>query len=65
MITKGYANTPQGQIHFRTTGTLAGGQTPIVMLHQTACSSAMWEKVIAHIDGALPTIAFDLSLIHI
>ena len=59
MITKGYANTPLGQIHFRTTGKLTGDQTPIVMLHQTASSSAMWEKVITHIDGALPTIAFD------
>ena len=40
-------------------GTLTGDQTPIVMLHRTASSSSMWEKVIAHIDGALPSIAFD------
>ena len=38
---------------------MTGDQTPIVMLHQTASSSAMWEKVITHIDGAVPTIAFD------
>ena len=59
MITKGYASTPQGQIHFRSSGHLTADTIPIVMLHQTASSSAMWEKVMSLLDDGMSVIAFD------
>jgi pimeloyl-ACP methyl ester carboxylesterase len=40
-ITRGYLDLPGGQLHFRRAGT--GGET-IVLLHQTASSSAMYER---------------------
>ena len=59
MITKGYASTPQGQIHFRSSGHLTADTIPIVMLHQTASSSVMWEKVMSLLDDGMSVIAFD------
>jgi pimeloyl-ACP methyl ester carboxylesterase len=39
---KGYVDTSFGQIHYRT----AGEGAPLVLLHQTPSSSAMWDPVI-------------------
>ena len=55
-IKKSYADTSGGQIHYRY---LAGRGTPIVFLHQTASSSAMYEKVMARLEGVGPLYAFD------
>jgi pimeloyl-ACP methyl ester carboxylesterase len=42
-IQRGYADLPGGQVHYRTSGTDPG--IPIVMFHQTASSSVMFEAV--------------------
>lgn len=56
MIKKSYVDTSGGQIHYRY---LAGRGTPIVFLHQTASSSAMYEKVMARLEGFRPLYALD------
>lgn len=56
MILKAYVNIPAGQIHYRY---LHGPGAPIVCLHQTASSSAMWVKVIESLAGKRRFIAFD------
>ncbi|HNB50753.1 MAG TPA: alpha/beta hydrolase [Anaerolineales bacterium] len=43
-VNKGYANTPFGQVHYRATP--KGDTTPLVLLHQTASSSAMFEGIL-------------------
>ncbi len=42
-ICKGYISTSHGQIHYRTTSMQTG--LPIVLLHQTASSSVMFDKL--------------------
>jgi pimeloyl-ACP methyl ester carboxylesterase len=64
VIRKGYADTPVGQIHYRTTGSAAG--VPIVLLHQTASSSASYERLMPllsqrHTVYALDTPGFGQS----
>ena len=44
-VTKGYVDTPFGQVHFRQAGTRNPGRLPLVLLHQTASSSIMFEKM--------------------
>lgn len=39
----GYADTPLGQVHYRSAGARDG--TPLLLLHQTASSSAMFEPL--------------------
>jgi pimeloyl-ACP methyl ester carboxylesterase len=56
MILKGYANIPAGQIHYRR---LHGPGAPVVCLHQTASSSAMWVKVMERLAGRRAFISFD------
>ncbi len=56
MILKAYANIPAGQIHYRY---LQGPGVPIVCLHQTASSSAMWVKVMERLAGKRRFIALD------
>jgi pimeloyl-ACP methyl ester carboxylesterase len=56
MILKGYANIPAGQIHYRR---LHGPGAPVVCLHQTASSSAMWVKVMERLAGRRQFIAID------
>jgi pimeloyl-ACP methyl ester carboxylesterase len=41
-IRRGYIDTPEGQIHYRT----AGEGEPLVLLHRTALSSAFFESVL-------------------
>lgn len=55
-IKKSYADTSGGQVHYRY---LAGRGTPIVFLHQTASSSAMYAKVMARLAGIGPLYALD------
>jgi pimeloyl-ACP methyl ester carboxylesterase len=56
-ITKGYADCRDGQIHYRRTGTVPG--RPLVFLHQTASSGAMFELVMARMASRRSSIAFD------
>ncbi len=56
MILKGYANIAAGQVHYRR---LHGPGLPIVCLHQTASSGAMWVKMMERMAGERPVIAFD------
>jgi pimeloyl-ACP methyl ester carboxylesterase len=53
---KGYANTGAGQVHYRRQH---GPGLPVVCLHQTASSGAMWEKVMARMRGEKPFVALD------
>ncbi|MDX2221865.1 MAG: alpha/beta hydrolase [Rhodospirillaceae bacterium] len=53
---KGYVDTPGGQIHYRHK---SGTGTPIVCFHQTASSSAMFEKFAAAYGGPHPIYALD------
>lgn len=56
-IRKGYVDLIDGsQIHYRS---VAGTGAPIVFLHQTASSGAMWEQVMTRIGGIRPLYAFD------
>ena len=58
----GYADTAGGQVHYRESG---GSGPVIVMLHQTASSSRMFEALAPHLDGyrviALDTPGFGAS----
>lgn len=53
---KGYIDTPQGQIHFRFR---EGKGKPIICLHQTASSSAMFERFIEAYQGSHAIYALD------
>ena len=56
MIRKAYVETPDGQIHYRVK---EGSGTPIVCFHQTASSSAMFERFMAAYPGPEPVYALD------
>ncbi|MCS6946630.1 MAG: alpha/beta hydrolase [Steroidobacteraceae bacterium] len=56
MLIKGYASISAGQIHYRR---LHGPGDPIVCLHQTASSSAMWVKFMERLNGERHLVAFD------
>lgn len=53
---KGYVEISLGQIHYRSR---AGSGTPIICFHQTASSSAMFEKFAAAYSGPEPIYALD------
>ncbi len=55
-ILRGYVDIADGQIHTRTMG---GTGVPIVMLHQTASSGAMFEAMMQRLAGLAPMIAMD------
>lgn len=55
-VRKGYADTRAGQVHYRH---VRGTGTPIVFLHQTASSGAMWLKVMAALGDGRPMYALD------
>ncbi|WP_336951523.1 alpha/beta fold hydrolase [Sphingobium aromaticivastans] len=55
-IRKAYVDIDEGQIHYRLR---EGDGTPLLFLHQTASSSAMWEKVMARWPGGQPLYAID------
>lgn len=56
MITKGYARTARGQVHYRES---SGPATPVVLLHQNASSSAAYEKVMLRLEGWRRLLALD------
>lgn len=56
-IRKGYAPVPAGQIHYRVLDAAAG--PPLVLLHQTASSGAMFERLMTLLSGDFPTLALD------
>ena len=62
-IQRGYVDVPGGQVHFRSSGDSA--DVPIVMLHQTASSSVMFEAVMDRLEPrrclALDTPGFGSS----
>ena len=56
-IRKGYADTISGQIHYRTAGSSPGA--PVVLLHQTASSSASYERLIPLLANERRVYALD------
>ncbi|MES2496086.1 MAG: alpha/beta hydrolase [Pseudomonadota bacterium] len=56
-MTKGYAETRDGQIHYRSAG--ATDAPAVLFLHQTASSGAMYEQVMARMADRRRCIAFD------
>jgi pimeloyl-ACP methyl ester carboxylesterase len=56
-IRKGYVDTRDGQIHYRYCD--AGKGEPIVFFHQTASSSASYERIMHLLEGEHPLFAFD------
>ena len=57
MIRKGYAETPDGQIHYRQ----VGGGRPVLLIHPGPASSAMFEPVMPLIAASgLRAVAFDV-----
>jgi len=55
-IRRAYVETSFGQNHYRS---LPGDGIPLVLLHQTPSSSAMYEHLMRALDGVFPTIALD------
>ncbi len=51
LVTKGYVATSSVQVHYRVCGQRRAGDTPLVLLHQTASSSVMFEGVMAELAG--------------
>ncbi len=56
-VQRGYVDTEIGQIHYRSE--TAGSKTPLVLFHQSASSSAMYEGLMAELAGARPQYAPD------
>ncbi|WP_439486861.1 alpha/beta fold hydrolase [Blastomonas fulva] len=60
MLRKGYADIAAGQVHYRyRPGSGHAKILPVVFLHQTASSGAMWEKVMARWSRGQPLYALD------
>lgn len=57
MITKGYANCSEGQVHYREAG--EKGKPVICFFHQTASSGAMYEKVMSLLASDYHLFSFD------
>ncbi len=55
-ILRSYVEIADGQVHTRT---MEGAGVPIVMLHQTASSGAMFEAMMQRLAGLAPMIALD------
>jgi pimeloyl-ACP methyl ester carboxylesterase len=55
-IRRGYVDTSIGQIHYRSVGTHG---PVVVLLHQTASSSRMFEALMSALDGELQLVALD------
>jgi pimeloyl-ACP methyl ester carboxylesterase len=56
-VTRGYVDTPSGQVHYRTAG--RADAPAIAFFHQTASSSRMFERVMARLGGEFRCYAFD------
>jgi pimeloyl-ACP methyl ester carboxylesterase len=57
MIRRSYINTPEGEVHVRMAGDPSA--SPLVLLHQTASSSEMFERLMAELEGEFWLIAPD------
>lgn len=57
VISKGYCAVSAGQVHYRATQRRDG--VPVVFLHQTASSSAMYAGVLAELPDSVWGVAFD------
>ncbi len=57
IIRKSYAETSEGQVHYREVHRVAG--TPLVLLHQTASSGVMFEPVMTLLSDSFHTLALD------
>ena len=57
IIRKGYAETSEGQVHYREVKRVSG--TPLVLLHQTASSGMMFEQMMTLLKDDFHTIALD------
>jgi pimeloyl-ACP methyl ester carboxylesterase len=57
MITKGYADCSEGQIHYRTSG--QAGKPVVCFFHQTASSGAMFERVMELLGNDFQCFSFD------
>jgi pimeloyl-ACP methyl ester carboxylesterase len=55
-IKKAYLDLSEGQIHYRT---VAGDGPPLVLLHRTAASSAMYDKLLQTMAGRHSVFALD------
>ena len=55
-IRKAYLDLPEGQIHYRA---VAGDGPPLVLLHRTAASSAMYDKLLRALAGRHCVYALD------
>jgi haloalkane dehalogenase len=58
-VTKAYVRAGEIQVHFRTAGRLSKDALPVVLLHQTASSSAMFDNVMTLLDDDLYMVAPD------
>lgn len=58
-IVKGYVSTADGQIHYRMAGRREPGRPALVLLHQTASSSAMYSRLLELLEGAFFCFAPD------
>ena len=56
-VKRGYVDTQIGQIHYRTEP--SGSGTPLVLFHQSASSTAMYEGLMAELAGERPQYAPD------
>jgi pimeloyl-ACP methyl ester carboxylesterase len=56
-IRKGYADTPNGQIHFRQLKNV--DEVPLVLFHQTASSGMMFERMMSLLSDSFHTLAPD------
>ncbi|MQF69558.1 alpha/beta hydrolase [SAR202 cluster bacterium AD-804-J14_MRT_500m] len=56
MIRRGYADTPEGQVHYR----IDGEGDPVVLLHQTPRSSRMYSDLIPILARQFRVIAIDM-----
>jgi pimeloyl-ACP methyl ester carboxylesterase len=54
-IKRGYADGPSGQIHYRE----AGSGEPLILLHRTPSSSALYERLMPYLAGQYRVIAMD------
>ncbi|MEN9562622.1 MAG: hypothetical protein RIR73_866 [Chloroflexota bacterium] len=57
IIRKGYAETSEGQVHYREVKRVSG--TPLVLLHQTASSGMMFEPLMTLLSDSFHTLALD------
>lgn len=56
-IRRHYVDTREGQVHYRSSGRKGG--VPIVFLHQTASSGAMWEAIMGKLEAEYEMYALD------